>query len=144
MERPNTIGDGNERHKLLPKKLMSAEIVERRESHRPYYIVSDSMVNFYFHYVSPRASLINSGKGSVYYQRKVKPNLHEFMGSVFEKMARNYILENVGTEKVPAFVTDVIEYQKSVRVGKDIKSVEIDLLGLDGKDYVLAGEILQG
>lgn len=65
-------------------------------------------------------------------------------GSIFEKMARNYILENVWTEKVPAFVTDVIEYQKSVRVGKDIKSVEIDLLGLDGKDYVLAGEILQG
>ena len=67
-------------------------------------------------------------------------NLHEFMGSVFEKMARNYIFENVGTEKIPAFVTDVIEYQKSVSVGKDIKSVEIDLFGLDGKDYVLAGE----
>lgn len=122
------------------KNLMSAEIVERRETPRPYYIVSDSMVNFYFRYVSPGVSLINSGKGSVYYQRKVKPNLHEFMGSVFEKMARDYILENVGTEKVPAFVTDIIEYQKSVRVGKDIKSIEIDLLGLDGKDYVLVGE----
>ena len=31
-------------------------------------------------------------------------------------------------------------YQNSVKIGKEIKSVEIDLLGLDGKKYVLAGE----
>ena len=39
-----------------------------------------------------------------------------------------------------AFVTDIIEYQNSVKLGKEIKSIEIDLLGLDGKKMVLAGE----
>ena len=98
------------------------------------------MVNFYFRYVAPGASLINSGKGKIYYEQKVKQNLHHFMGSVFEKMAKEYILSNVGTKKIPCFLTDIVEYQNSVKVGKEIKLIEIDLLGLDGKKYVLAGE----
>ena len=122
------------------KNLISAEIVERRERPKPYYIISDSMIKFYFTYVAPGASLINSGKGKLYYERKVKQNLHHFMGSVFEKMAKDYILSNLGTEKIPCFLTDLVEYQGSVKDGKEIKPLEIDLLGLDGKNYVLAGE----
>lgn len=120
--------------------LISAEIVERRETPKPYYIISDSMINFYFKYVAPGASLINSGKGKLYYEQKVKESLHNFMGSVFEKMAKDYILSNVGTKKIPCFLTDIVEYQNSVKTGKNIVLIEIDLLGLDGKNYVLAGE----
>lgn len=122
------------------KNLISAEIVERRETPKPYYVIADSMINFYFRYVAPGASLINSGKGKIYYKQKVKQNLHEFMGSVFEKMAKEYILANVGSKKIPCFVTNIVEYQNSVKIGKEVKSVEIDLLGMDGKKYVLAGE----
>ena len=122
------------------KNLIAAEIVERRETPKPYYVISDSMVNFYFKYVAPGVSLINSGKGKLYFEQKVKQKLHQFMGSVFEKMAKEYILGNVGTKKVPCFLTDVVEYQNSIKAGKEIKTVEIDLLGLDGKKYVLAGE----
>ena len=122
------------------KNLMASEIVERRESSKPYYIIADTMLDFYFRYVMPGASLINSGKGKTYYTKKVKPNLHEFMGKVFEKMAKEYILNNVGTKKIPVFVTDVVEYQNSIKIRKEQKSIEIDLLGLDGKKIVLAGE----
>ena len=122
------------------KNLISAEVVERREIPKPYYLITDSMINFYFRYVAPGASLINSGKGKIYYEQKVKHKLHQFMGSVFEKMAKDYILNNVGTKKIPCFLTDIIEYQSSVKIGKEIKSIEIDLLGIDGKKYVLAGE----
>ena len=122
------------------KNLLTLEIIEKRETPKPYYRISNSMINFYFRYCIPGASLINSGKGQLYYQKKVQNNLHEFMGFVFEKMAKEYILMNVGTEKVPVFVTDIVEYQNSVKIGKEIKSVEIDLLGLDGKKIVLAGE----
>ncbi len=122
------------------KNLISAEIVERRESPKPYYIISDSMIKFYFTYVAPGASLINSGKGKIYYEQKVKENLHHFMGSVFERMAKDYILSNVVEKKIPCFLTDIVEYQNSVKNGKNIISVEIDILGLDGKNYVLAGE----
>ena len=122
------------------KNLISAEIVERRETPKPYYIISDSMISFYFKYVAPGASLINSGKGKLYYEQKVKGSLHHFMGTIFERMAKDYILSNVGTKKIPCFLTDVVEYQNSVKAGKEIIPVEIDLLGLDGKKYVLAGE----
>ncbi len=122
------------------KNLMAAEIVERRETPKPYYHISDSMVNFYFRYVLPGASLVNSGKGFTYYDHKVKQNLHEFMGAVFENIAKEYILTHVGTRKIPVFVTDIGEYQNSVKIGKETKSIEIDLLGMDGKNMVLAGE----
>lgn len=122
------------------KNLISAEIVERRETPKPYYIISDSMISFYFKYVAPGASLINSGKGKLYYEQKVKGSLHHFMGTIFKRMAKDYILSNVGTKKIPCFLTDVAEYQSSVKAGKNIVLVEIDLLGLDGKNYVLAGE----
>ena len=122
------------------KNLMASEIVERRESSKPYYVIADTMLDFYFRYVMPGASLINSGKGKAYYTKKVRQNLHEFMGKVFEKMAKEYILNNVGTKKVPVFVTDVVEYQNSIKIGKEVKSVEIDILGMDGKKIVLAGE----
>ena len=122
------------------KNLISAEIVERRETPKPYYIISDSMISFYFKYVAPGASLINSGKGKLYYEQKVKGSLHHFMGTIFERMAKDYIMSNVGTKKIPCFLTDVAEYQSSVKAGKNIVLVEIDLLGLDGKNYVLAGE----
>lgn len=40
----------------------------------------------------------------------------------------------------PFFLTDLAEYQGTVKTGKEIKPLEIDLLGMDGKTYVLAGE----
>jgi len=122
------------------RNLISSGIIEKRSSPKPYYIICDPLINFYFHYVSPALSVINAGNGKIYYQHNVKNLINEHMGKVFESMSRDYILRNVGTNKVPAFVTDVIEYQNSFKTDKGIKSVEIDLLGVDDKNYVLAGE----
>lgn len=122
------------------KNLIAGEIVERRTSPKPYYIISDSLISFYFNYVSKGDSLINAGKGESYYTQKVRGRLHEHMGKVFEEMARQYIFRNLGTKKIPAFVTELTEYQASKKIKGEIKSIEIDLLGLDGKDYVLAAE----
>ena len=122
------------------KNLILSGIIEKRTSSKPYYIICDPLINFYFYYVSPGLSAINAGNGKLYYEYKVKNFLNEHMGKVFESMCRDYILCNVGTDKIPTFVTDVVEYQNSVKIGKKIKSIEIDLLGIDGKNYVLAGE----
>ena len=46
----------------------------------------------------------------------------------------------IALELHSCFLTDIVEYQNSVKTGKNIVLIEIDLLGLDGKNYVLAGE----
>ncbi|HAN43195.1 MAG TPA: hypothetical protein DCP98_07205 [Sphaerochaeta sp.] len=120
--------------------LISTGIVERRKTPKAYYVIADSMVRFWFSYVNPGASLINLGRGAMYYDLKVKPLLHEYMGSVFEAMARHYVLKNSGTSVLPVFITDVFEYQNSIRTQDGTKNIELDILGKEGNDYALAGE----
>ena len=52
------------------KSLVSADILERRvSSGKPYYVLADAMLRLWFNYVSRAASLINAGRGELYYER---------------------------------------------------------------------------
>ena len=124
------------------KSLVSADVLEKRTSgSKPYYILADDMLRFWFNYVSRAASFVNAGRGELYYERMVKGRLHEHMGGVFEKMARQFLFESMGTERFPYFATDIDEYQVSIKVGRgDIRQVELDLVGREGKKIVFVGE----
>ena len=122
------------------KVLVNSEIIEKRMSKKPYYIINDSMLSFYFTYVSKAISLINAGNGRIYYETQVKSKLHNFMGKVFEKMAKDYLLKNAGTKNIP-LMDSIVDLQKSV-LDSNNKScqVEIDLCGKMDKKVVLVGE----
>ena len=120
--------------------LIESELVEKRNSKKPYYIISDNMLNFWFRFVNRAASLINADRGKLYYMNSVQNKLHEYMGKVFEEMAKQYIYKNTGSDKIPVMVTDIVEYQNSIKTAGEIKNIEIDLLGRNGKDNVLIGE----
>ena len=124
------------------RTLVALELVEKRSSGgRPYYVIADPMVAFWFKYVSPAASLINAGRGELYYERRVRGRLHEHMGPVFEAMARQWCFENMGTERFPFFATGIEEYQASVKVpGEQPRQVELNLVGRDGKGIAFVGE----
>lgn len=122
------------------KVLVNAEILERRMSSKPYYVLNDSMLEFWFRYVNRATSLINAGAGEAYYHSNVKNHLHDFMGKVFEKMAKEYLLMNAGKKGIPV-LTEITEYQASVLdENKKHKQIEIDLLGKNDKNILLVGE----
>lgn len=122
------------------KVLVNAEILERRVSKKPYYVLNDSMLEFWFRYVNRATSLINAGSGQMYYYAYVREHLHDFMGKVFEKMAREYLLIHAGRDHLPV-LTEITEYQDTVLdENKKQKQIEIDLLGRNGKDILLVGE----
>lgn len=122
------------------KVLVEAELLEKRVSKKPYYILNDSMLEFWFRYVNKATSLINAGRGEVYYLSNVREHLHEFMGKVFEKMAREYLIMNSGTEGFP-LLTDISEFQTTViDEDKKTRQIEIDLLGRNNKEILLIGE----
>ncbi|MBP5594054.1 MAG: AAA family ATPase [Pseudobutyrivibrio sp.] len=122
------------------KVLSKAEIIERRISKKPYYVLNDSMLDFWFKYVDRAISLINADRGDVFYYTNVRDNIHSYMGKVFEKMAKEYLLMNVGNDWVPV-LTDITDYQTSVidENGKP-RQIEIDLLGRSEKKILLIGE----
>ena len=53
------------------KVLTGGEILERRMSKKPYYVLNDSMLEFWFRYVNRATSLINAGNGELYYYSNV-------------------------------------------------------------------------
>ena len=122
------------------KVLVGAEILEKRMSKKPYYVLNDSMLEFWFRYVNRATSLINAGRGETYYHSNVKEHLHDFMGKVFEKMAKEYLMLNAGLNGLPV-LTEITDYQASVLdENKEHKQIEIDLLGKNDKTIMLIGE----
>ena len=124
------------------KVLQESELIEKRfSSGKPYYVITDGMLYFWFKYVSKAASLINAGRGDEYYNRIVKKDLHNFMGKVFENIAKQYVFMNMCTDKIPAFITDITDYQTSYKDEKgNIRQVEIDIVGKNEKSVELAAE----
>ena len=109
-------------------------------SKKPYYVLNDSMLEFYFRYVNRATSLINAEKGNLYYQSEVKEHIHDFMGKIFEKMAKEYLMLHAGTDGFP-LLTEVTDYQAAViDEDKKQKQIEIDLLGKNAKNILLVGE----
>jgi AAA+ ATPase superfamily predicted ATPase len=122
------------------KVLVGAEILEKRMSKKPYYVLNDSMLEFWFRYVNRATSLINAGRGETYYHSNVKEHLHDFMGKVFEKMAKEYLILNAGLNGLPV-LTEITDYQASVLdENKEQMQIEIDLLGKNDKNIMLVGE----
>ena len=74
------------------KVFTNAEILEKRISKKPYYVLNDSMLEFWFRYVNRGTGLINAEKGSLYYHSEVKNHIHDFLGKIFEKMAKEYLM----------------------------------------------------
>jgi hypothetical protein len=122
------------------KMLQKAEIIERRVDRSPYYVLNDSMLVFWFRYVNRAISLINVGKGKKYYIDCVSKQLHDFMGSVFEKMCKEYLFMNAGGDIYP-IITEIDNYQKTVLDDEGKKrQIEIDILGKNGKEIQIIGE----
>ena len=122
------------------KVLVNAEILEKRMSKKPYYVLNDSMLEFWFRYVNRATSLINAGNGKSYFEANVKNKLHDFMGKIFEKMAKEYLWMNAGKPGFP-LLTEISDFQESViDEEKKLKQIEIDLLGKNGKEILLVGE----
>ena len=122
------------------KILTNAEILERRMSKKPYYVLNDSMLEFWFRYVNRATSLINAEKGSAYYHSEVKGHIHDFMGKIFEKMAKEYLMIHAGADNFP-LLTEITDCQMTV-IDEDnkTKQIEIDLLGKNAKKILLVGE----
>ena len=122
--------------------LVNAGVLEKRYSGtRPYYGIADGMVSFWYRYVNKAQSIINAGAGERYFDHVVKGHIHDFMGPVFEQMARQYLFSHMGEDELPFFATRIEEQQTTVKDPEGrLRQIELDLVGYDGKKPVLVGE----
>lgn len=94
------------------EKLIAVDIVEKRmcmgeEKNRKktQYVLKDHMFSFWYLFVPAGTSAIELSKGDIYYEKAVKPRLHDFMGKVFEEMCRSFVLKKGLDGQLNCFVT---------------------------------------
>lgn len=120
----------------LLKNLIETGIVERQEAiteennkKKTRYILSDEMLRFWYRFIPDAIDAIEIGKGNIYYYQNVKPQLNSFMGSVFEKMCRQYTLETGIAGNYLCTVTRIGTWWGNNPEKK--AETDIDVVGLD-------------
>lgn len=128
------------------ERLMSVGLVEKRSciteeknKKKTQYVLKDHMFKFWYSFIPKACSIIEIGRGDIYYERVVKPNLHSFMGSIFEEMCRYYTLEQGICGTFGNFLTQCgtwwgVETLQDKNGEKYAQSADIDVVGISEID----------
>ncbi|MDD7112997.1 MAG: ATP-binding protein [Lachnospiraceae bacterium] len=121
-------------------------ITEEKNKKKTQYVLKDYMFKFWYAFIPKATSVIEMGQGDVYYTKVVKPDLHSFMGSVFEEMCKYYTLMRGIEGEYGCFVTSVgtwwgVENVTDKNGNIRTQSADIDVVALSEIDKkVVIGE----
>lgn len=126
------------------KSLISLGIIKKEtpiglkeQTRKTIYSILDSSFLFWFRFVSPSVSMIMQNNGDIIYDCFVKPNLNEFMGTVFERMSLEYMEDRRTLETAPFIYQNIGRWWGSNPVKK--REEEIDICAMN-KNQLLIGE----
>lgn len=123
------------------ERLINVGLVERKscmldESNKKkkQYVLKDQMFRFWYSFIPNALPFIEMGKGSVYYERIVKKQIHTFMGRVFEDMCRMFVLRKSAEGFFDYLITKVGSWWGSEQIEeqgtKRFQQSEIDVVGV--------------
>jgi AAA+ ATPase superfamily predicted ATPase len=101
------------------------------------YALEDTMFRFWFRFVGPNRNGIVAGFGDKVYDAVIEPGLSTFMGSVFEEICRQYLLELARQDKLPFLIGNIGRWWGNNP--RERREEEIDLLTVSG-DRAIFGE----
>ena len=107
---------------------------EKDSSRRTLYGISDFLFRFWYRYIFSNRTLLETDAQEIVWQRKIEPDYSTYMGLVFEKVCREYLLLMNSQGKLPFLFTSVGRWW-----GADSRTksqTEIDLIARDGKDFL--------
>lgn len=113
-------------------------ITEEKNRKKTQYVLRDQMFRFWYAFIPKATSIIEIGQGDLYFDQVVKPQIHNYMGSVFEEMCRYYTLKegicgafgNTLTEVGTWWGTEIL-LRGSEKVQQ---SADIDVVGISELD----------
>lgn len=114
-------------------------ITEEKNKKKTQYVLKDHMFKFWYQFIPKAVSVIEMGQGQAYYEKVVKPQIHSFMGSVFEEMCRYYTLEQGIKGAYGSFLTQTGTWWGVERVTDEegkryTQSADIDVVGISSVD----------
>lgn len=121
------------------KNLMETGIVDQRKAlteeknkKKTMYVLADEMLRFWYSFIPDAVDMIEAGNGSQYYMQYVKPRFNTFMGTVFEKMCRQYLISNGISGNFLCSVTKVGTWWGTNP--QKHEETDIDVVGLDKQE----------
>lgn len=128
-------------YKQLPALSKTKELIKRNQGE---YELKDNFFRFYYAYVFPHKSELETNNVELVWKYIIKNDLHHFASRPFENICIRYLYALAGQEKLPKFFTSFSGWwgkvTKSDMNGKLYScSEEIDIVGADadGKNYLI-------
>ena len=114
-------------------------ITEEKNKKKTRYVLKDHMFKFWYQFIPRAVSVIEMGQGEMYYKKVVKPQIHSYMGSVFEEMCRHYTLEKGIQGTYGSFLTQTgtwwgVEHIIDEEGKRYLQSADIDVVGISSID----------
>lgn len=109
--------------------------IEERTGKKSIYLIADNFFRFWYRFVPRNISAITSGRVEYIYERGIKKHFSDYMGLVFEKMCRDYLLYYA--ENLPIDLREIGQWWGTDDRNK--KQVQIDIVGtpIEGKEYII-------
>ena len=132
-------------------KLISVGLIEKKKciteennKKKTQYVLRDNMFKFWYEFIPKATSVIEINKGDLYFNKVVRPKLHEYMGGIFENMCRYYTLVHGIQGDFDCFITNVgswwgNEITINSNGEKKNQPTDIDVVGIStiDKKYVI-------
>jgi hypothetical protein len=107
---------------LVKKETPITETTTRKS----VYMIEDNFFRFWYRFVPQNMSSISSGRFEHSFNRVVKARMHDYMGLIFEKMCKEYLMYYA--ENLPFDLAEVGQWWGNDSSAK--KEIQIDLVGV--------------
>lgn len=107
---------------------------EKNNSRKSIYHIADPMFRFWYRYVAPNKTLLETDAWDIVWKRRIQPDLNHYMGHLFERICRDYLLHANSAGQLP-----ILFYNIGRWWGTDPRTkhqTEIDLVAQDGTSYL--------
>ena len=93
---------------LIALGLVNKEIpITESLSRKTIYLLEDQMFRFWYRFVLPNMNSIVSGNGDKIYDKKIEPQLNNYMGLIFEQICKQFLTEQMRCDKLPFFIGNI-------------------------------------
>ena len=135
------VGEENSVISKYLKTLIELGIVKKetpiaeKPGKKTIYLLEDNFFRFWYRFVPNNMSMIDSGRIEKTYPNAVKRYFHDYMGLIFEKMCRDYLLYYA--DHLPIELSEIGQWWGADPKKK--KQVQIDIVGtpVEGKNYII-------
>lgn len=121
---------------LLDLEILKKETpVMEKQGKKTIYVIEDNFFRFWYRFVLKNISAVNSGRIKQIYDRAIRIDYPQYMGLIFEKMCRDYLLRYEPDPEI--LIKDIGQWWGTDR--KKRKEIQIDIVGVpaEGKEYLI-------